>query len=142
MEELGGGPLRLPWLLSTAVFPGDVWDPARRCCHMAFHQCAERVTDAWAARWVHGFPGPLGLPDIRDTGKWRGHQGRMAGSLAASLTLPPRTSSICHTACAAREVGVVCSGEADRPDLHPLSLSPTYPAPQVSRDKSSDGADP
>lgn len=81
---------------------------------MAFHQCAERVTDAWAARWVHGFPGPLGLPDIRDTGKWRVHQGRMAGSLAASLNLPPRISScdlnpgICHTACAAPERWVWC----------------------------------
>lgn len=99
----GGRPLpRLAWLLSTAVFPGDVWDPARRCRHVALHQCAERAADAWATRRVHGFPGPLGLPDIRGTGKCARRGGWQP---SASLYLAPQILScgICHTACAAPE---------------------------------------
>lgn len=38
-----------PLALSTAVSPGAVRDTARRCRHVAFHQCAEGLTDARAA---------------------------------------------------------------------------------------------
>ncbi|XP_033279823.1 exportin-5 isoform X4 [Orcinus orca] len=69
--------LQFPGLEGYSVLPEDdhtallaspqtsaVRDTARRCCYMAVHQCAEGLTDAWAARWLHGFPGPPGLPDI------------------------------------------------------------------------------
>lgn len=58
-----------PLALSTAVSPGAVRDTACRCRHVAFHQRAEGLTDARAARWLHGFPGAPGLPDLRGAGE-------------------------------------------------------------------------